>query len=416
MLLLHSLTTVLALSLILTPVAMKQDPELASAEASFQAGDLASAAKQCRNILNGNPAHPDALHLLGKISFIAAKSITDVSQSLQAYGEAERSFRQLLKVSPERNETRIQQTLAICMQQRGAPLQALQFATNATRLGPKNSNAFRILGECASDLGRTDQAITALQTAHDLAPANVDVVWLLTREFKTAKKPHKALAILEKTISSLPDNSPHRATLYQLMYENYLASNDTVGALSAIEKMVAGDPENASGVIELAATLYRLGKFEDAKASAQKARSLQSRDPKILSVIALKLGQILVHEQNYVEAVTELQSAVRHDPASLEALQAYAGALRRTGQDAKARSILESYKEIRTASDALKIHIAAYRSQPNDRSAQEQVIRCLITISDYEKAQKELIIRQRKFPDDSATGELIRLLTRAKAR
>ena len=62
------------------------------------------------------------------------------------------------------------------------------------------------------------------------------------------------------------------------MYENYLAPNDSNSALVAIEKVVTLDPGNASAIVEHAATLYRLGRFEEAKSAALKARSMPEKD------------------------------------------------------------------------------------------------------------------------------------------
>lgn len=400
----------------MAPANALQDPALDLAKTSFESGDLGTAAKYCRSILKENPSHPDALQLLGKVSFVAANSINNHSVSLQAYAEAERAFQKLLQIAPERNETRVQQTLAICLQKRGATIQALQCAKAATKLDPESVNAFRILGECESDLGKTEPAIKALETAHSLAPNDLDVVWLLASAFKAAKRPHKAIALLKKTTSSLPEKSKQAAKLHRLMYENYLASNDSNSALVAIEKVVTLDPGNASAIVEHAATLYRLGRFEEAKSAALKARSMPEKDNTLVAIIALKLGQILVHEQKYEEAIPELESAVRHAPADLPALQALAAALRRTGQEDRARALLKNYQKIRSAKDSLKIHQATYRSQPDNSSAQEKLIRCLIIISDFQEAERQLSIRQLKFPNDSVTPQLTHLLNEAKAR
>lgn len=416
MLPLQSLVPVLAILIFMGPASSVQDPALELAQAQFQSGDLAAAARQCRTILSHQPDHLDALHLLGKISFIAAKSLQNFPQSLQAYGEAERAFLRLLQMAPERDETRIEQSLAVCAQKRGAALEALARARNATNLGPKKPNAFRILGECASDLGRTDEAIRALQTSLELDPGNVDVIWLLAREFQTAKKPHKAIAILEQAITDKPKDSKSLAILYQLLYENHLASNDSTRALTAIENVVRVAPQNATGAIEHASTLYRLGRFDEARKAALRTRGLQVADSRILAVIALKLGQILLHDQKYVEAIVELKTSVQHDPADLEALQSLAGVLRRTGQDEEARSILKMYREVRSATTSLETNQAIYRAQPEHRAAQENIIRALITLSRFEEAEKQLELRQRKFPRDPRQDELLRLLTESKSK
>ena len=416
MLPLRLLVFILAIAVIPGPMVRAQDPALALAEARFQAGDLATAAKQCRAIIKSQPDNANALHLLGKVSFIAAKSMQGISRPLQAYGEAEWAFRRLLQISPQRDETRIQQTLAVCAQQRGATLEAMKCARRATELGPKSSNAFRILGECASDLGHTDDAIAALHTALELDPSNDDLVWLLANEFKNAAKPHKAIALLEQAISNQPDDSKSSATLYQLLYESHLASNDSIRALTAIENVLRIDPKNPTGAIEHASTLYRLGRFEEARKAALRARSLPVKDSRILAVIALKLGQILLHEQKFAEALVELRISIEQDPADLEALQSLAGALRRTGEEEEARSILQLYRQIRSAKDSLEKNQASYRVQPNNRTAQEKIIRALITLGRFGQAERQLELRQRKFPDDPRQQGLIRLLTEARTQ
>ena len=253
-----------------------QDPALDLAKASFESGVLGTAAKYCRSTLQENPSHPDALQLLGKVSFIAANSINNHSVSLQAYAEAERASQKLLQVAPERNESSANPGNLSAKTLR--TIQALQCAKAATKLDSESVNAFHILGECESNLGKTEPAIKALETAHSLAPNDLDVAWLLASAFKAAKRPHEAIVLLKKTTSSLPEKSKQAAQFHRLMYENYLASNDSNSALVAIEKVVTLDPGNASAIVEHASTLYRLGRFEEAKSAALKARSMPEKD------------------------------------------------------------------------------------------------------------------------------------------
>ncbi|MGE4602293.1 MAG: hypothetical protein AAEJ65_05270, partial [Planctomycetota bacterium] len=60
----HLLASLLTITVIPGPTNQVQNPAIVAAEASFQAGDLAGAAKQCRAILSGQPDRADALHLL----------------------------------------------------------------------------------------------------------------------------------------------------------------------------------------------------------------------------------------------------------------------------------------------------------------------------------------------------------------
>ena len=412
----HLLASLLTITVIPGPTNQVQDPAIVAAEASFQAGDLAGAAKQCRAILSGQPDRADALHLLGKVTFIAAKSIGEFSKSLQAYGESEWAFRRLLQIAPQRDETRIEQTLAVCAQQRGASLQAMTYAKRATILGPRNSNAFRLLGECSSDLGQTAEAIEALLTSLEIDPTNVDVVWLLANEYNKAKKPHMAIALISKTLANYSLDSKSSTTLYQLLYDSHLASNDSISALSAIENVVRIDAKNARGAIEYASSLYRLGRFEEARKAALHARSLQVMDSTLLAIIALKLGQLLMHEQKYPEAIAELRISLQEDPTDLSALQSLAGALRRVGEEEQARSILKHYRQVRTARENLEKNQILYRSQPQNQSAQEKIIRALITLGRLDEAGKQLELRQRKFPDNPSQSELIRLMAESKSK
>ena len=123
-----------------------------------------------------------------------------------------------------------------------------------------------------------------------------------------------------------------------------------------------------------------------------------------------------MHEQKYPEAIAEFRISLQEDPTDLSALQSLAGALRRVGEEEQARSILKHYRQVRAARENLEKNRILYRSQPQNQSAQEKIIRALITLGRLDEAGKQLELRQRKFPDNPSQSELIRLMAESKSK
>ena len=387
-----------------------------NAELSLGRGDHAAAARICRAILNNKPQDPDALFLLGRASFAAAEGLAAAPVALQAYREAERSFLQFLKVVPERDETRIRQSLAICSRQRGAHRVALLHARKAVELAPDNPIAQRVLGECASELGRKEEALRSFQESHRLKPSDIDVVHLLAISLRDLERPAQACLVLEESIAQLPAPSDSAVQLLLVLYTTHLFTNDPDRAQQVIERAATIAPDDLRVAVELATNLYRLGKHPRAKVVANRARTLPDPTRRQRGVIAKILGQLHAHAGQHADAIQELDLCIEATPDDLSALLSLAGSLRRIGEGDRAREVLKIHTQAREAISLVDRRPLPDLNQAPGLSAQAEIIRALVVLGRIDEAKRQLARRRAIAPADPANDSLQSLIQAQETR
>ncbi len=381
-----------------------------NAELNLRRGDHATAARICRAILKNKPQDPDALFLLGRASFAAAEGLAAAPVALQAYREAESSFLQFLQVAPERDETRIRQSLAICAGHRGADQGALLHARKAVELAPQNPTALRVLGECASKVGRKEEALRSFQESHERKPGDIDVVHLLAIALRDLERPAQACQLLEETIARLPSPSDAAVQLLLVLYSTHLFTNDPDSAQRVIEKAATMAPDDLRVAVELATQLYRLGKHPRAREVANRARSLPDPTRRQRGVIAKILGQLHAHDGQHAEAIEELDQCIDATPDDLSALLSLAGSLRRIGDDDRAREVLELYSQTREAISLVDRRPPPDLNQAPGLAAQAAIIRALVILGRIDEAKRQLTRRKSIAPADPTNGSLQSLI------
>jgi protein O-GlcNAc transferase len=154
-----------------------------------RAGRLEQAKILYLQILQAQPNHPDALHLLGLISLqhgqheqainlinqaIAlaptATMVSNLGHALQSKGDLDaaiRMFRQAAELEPTNAD--FHNNLGCALHDRGLLPEAIDSFLTAIEVEPKHAGAYCNMGVAAYDMGHTDEAIRCYQTAlvHD---------------------------------------------------------------------------------------------------------------------------------------------------------------------------------------------------------------------------------------------------------
>jgi protein O-GlcNAc transferase len=153
-------------------------------------GHLVQAEDLYLQVLQIQPDHPDALHLLGAIAHQngdhdraielidnaiklqpSAAMYGNMALAVQAKGNLDRAirlFRHALSLSPEQPST--YNNLGIALQAQGKLPEAIEYFLHAISLKPDYSSAYCNLGVAAYDLGHLDEAIKCYQMALSIEP------------------------------------------------------------------------------------------------------------------------------------------------------------------------------------------------------------------------------------------------------
>ena len=177
------------------PAMMKQ--ALTIALNAHRKGDLPMAEQGYRAVLDTEPDNGDAWHFLGLL--------------LQAKGEAAAAEASLAKAA-ERLSTRadIATDYGRCLQQNGAPDQALNWFETAVQRQPNYLPALIEQGNCLLALGAPERALAAYQHALQIYPAepdaraNLGFVEMILGQFDAAR------ASFNRVLAVSPDHAPSR--------------------------------------------------------------------------------------------------------------------------------------------------------------------------------------------------------------
>lgn len=134
----------------MAPPQVNVAPILARASQCHGAGRLAEAEQGYRQVLQNNPEHPDALHLLG----VLIGQTNDVQTGINLINKA-------IQLRPKFPEALF--NLGLLLQNNGLIYEAAISYTRAVRLDSKRAQAWNNLAICFSDLGQIDDALSTIE-------------------------------------------------------------------------------------------------------------------------------------------------------------------------------------------------------------------------------------------------------------
>jgi predicted O-linked N-acetylglucosamine transferase (SPINDLY family) len=223
----------------------------------YQAGRLAEAERACQGILEVNPDHADALHLLGAVAHQGGRhdravelieaalraepsrpdflnTLGVVHQALGGSADAEDCFRGALSLRPD--YAAAHNNLGIALRKLGRPAEAESCFHEAVRIQPDFAEAHNNLGNVQSELRRQDEAERSFRNAIQCTP-----------DFAEA---HGNLGILLRGLGRLTE------------------------AEDSTRKAIALRPDYAEAYNDLGVVLFKLGRQREAEDCYRKALAL----------------------------------------------------------------------------------------------------------------------------------------------
>jgi tetratricopeptide (TPR) repeat protein len=167
------------------------------AVAHFEAGRLTEAGEACRQILDAEPCHAEALHLLGVLAHQAGQNevaaerlgravrlcpdnagfrynLGVAQQMLGRHKESTDSYREALRLHPRYADAH--HNLGFGLVQQGNPRDAETHFRNAVRLNPDHAEAHHNLALLLRQDGRLDEAVVHLREAVRIRPDHIQAL------------------------------------------------------------------------------------------------------------------------------------------------------------------------------------------------------------------------------------------------
>ena len=153
--------------------------------AHHQAGRLQEAEAIYQSILQAQPQHPDALHLLGLVAHQAGKFDIAIAR-----------YEQALAISPDNAEAHY--NLANALKEFGRLEDAITHYESIIRIKPDNAEAHNNLAYVLRELGRYEDAITRYESALAIQPDYAEVHYHLAM----IKPGQEQIPIIEKRLTN----------------------------------------------------------------------------------------------------------------------------------------------------------------------------------------------------------------------
>ena len=257
-----------------------------------QAGRLDEAERIYREVLRVQPAHPEALHLLGLIACQTGHDATGAELIGRAialhpssaeyhnnhgralarsgkWDEAIAAHRRALQLQPGYAEAH--SNLGNALAARGLVAEAIAEYRRAIQAKPDYAQGHYNLGNALGAGGRLDEAIAAYQRALELKPDYAAALTNMGNLLSRQNRIDEAIAALQRAIAITPDLAEAHNNLGTAL----VARGRFEGADAAFQRALALRPDFSRTLFNVGNMLATEGRIEDAVAAYRRACALE---------------------------------------------------------------------------------------------------------------------------------------------
>jgi tetratricopeptide (TPR) repeat protein len=284
-----------------------------------QGGNLQQAEVHYRQILQIDPQHADALHMIGLLAHQVGRNDVAVDYIQHA-----------LRLRPD--SPAAHNNLGIALRNQGRLDEAIAAYHQAVRLKPDFADAYYNLGNALKDQGNLDEAIASYQQSLRLKPNYAEAFNNLGSALRDQGKLEEALACAQHVVNFRPNSADAHNNLGNALRD--LGKFDE--AITSHQQALRLKPDFAEAYNNLGNALKDQGKLDEAITSYQHALRLRPNAAGAHN----NLGNTLTDQGKVEEAVASYREALRLKPDFADALGQLASLLRGQLPDVD-RAILE---------------------------------------------------------------------------
>lgn len=273
---------------------------LEQALASHQQGDLARAESLYRAVLRAEPAHAEALHLLGVLTLqtghaqaageligrslqinaqqpVAYLNLSSAQRELKRLQEALASVDRALSMAPDYADAL--NNRADILVELNRPEEALASLDRALQLRPQFALALNNRGNALGMLGRTEEALRCYEQALQLQPDFVRAHNNRGMALRDLGRLHEALSSFEQ---ALRFDSNYVLALYN-RGNALLELRRYASALESYERVLELQPDDVEALVHRGVALTHLKRYPEAFACFDRALQLRPQSPLALN-------------------------------------------------------------------------------------------------------------------------------------
>jgi protein O-GlcNAc transferase len=222
--------------------------------------------------------------------------------------EAEQLYRQILQADP--NHADAWHLLGLLASQVGNHNVAIGCIAKAAALNPDFAEAHYNLGLAYHRLRRVEEAIACYSRAVELKPWLAEAQSNLGSALLELKRLDEAVARYRKAVAIKPDSAQEHLNLGNALKEQ----GDADEAIACFHQALDLKPDYVEALSSLGIALHQRGQLEEALASYQRALTLQPDCAAAYNGI----GNILLNQRRFEEAIASYRQALEYSPDSPE--------------------------------------------------------------------------------------------------
>lgn len=320
----------------------------ARAYAAHRDGRLADAERDYCATLDADPAHTDALHLLGVLRHQQGR-----------HAEAADLVGRAVQLRP--NDAGLQLNLGNALKALGRLDGAIERFRNALTLAPEFPLAHYNLGNAYAAGGRHEDAVDAFRRSLRLQPEDASTWNNLGNSLHAIGRHDEAIEAFTRALALRPGNAGAHNNLGMALAAVGCAEDAVVHFRDAL----AAEPRFIAAHFNLGNTLDAIGRYAEAVAAYQAALALHASFPPAL----LGLGNALAAMNRHAEAIGALERAVGLEPHLSVAWL----------------SLGNAHHALGAHEAALRAYDQALRLRPDLTSARLNRALTLLSIGDFER-------------------------------
>jgi len=297
-----------------------------------QRGRLKQAESRYSQIVDTQPNHAGALHLLGVLAHQAGRNddaLELINKALsvnEGFAAAHYNLGTVLQAE-QRNEeaiTHYQRAIELDPDYADAHLNlgnvyfeskefkdALSCYDRAIELDLENARAHKNRSRALTELGQSEAAIEAAERSVQLEPENAIIQFEYANALRGDARLEEAAKHYELALEADPDFLGARCN-YGSVLSDLNRLDDAIGQL---EKVVELDPESCAAMVNIGSILHKKGEMQEAVDMYQKALDVDPDYPEAYC----NLGRVLSDQAMFNEALACFQKAMQIKPGFAEA-------------------------------------------------------------------------------------------------
>ncbi len=258
-----------------------------------QAGRAPQAEQLYRQILQADPQHVGALHLLGLLAHQMGRSDLAIEY-----------IRQALRLQPEFADAH--SNLGMALAKQGNLTEAIACYQQALRLKPDHANALNNLANALRHQGKLTEAVASYQQALRFKPEIAEAHTNLGVALAEQGKLKEAVASYEQALRLKPHYAEAHSNLGMVLFDQ----GKLTEAVASYQQALLYKPDLAEAHCNLGVALVEQGKLTEAVAGYEQALRLKPDYAEAHS----NLGVALAEQGKLTEAVASYQQALRLKP------------------------------------------------------------------------------------------------------